>query len=287
METSEILLAVGFALIVTGGVWWWLARKQRAVMLARLAEPLVREEEATPEVARSTGLAPGNAWISYTAAILVGVILHWGVGLNVAFSGALALAGVVITSIVVSNVTQRRAHRYETQLVEAIDLVVAGLHAGAGTLDALDAAAREVRPPLRGHLKNLVGSIRLGEPPKIALEDLARSIPLESYRLFTFTLSVHQETGGSLAPTLATVGRTIRDRVDLKRRVRAETTEAQASVVGILAISYAIALITWRTYPDRVESFLRSELGLPLVSVAVSMQAIGLFWMSQLIKIRH
>jgi len=244
METSEILLAVGLALIVTGGVWWWVARRQRALTLARLAEPMVREEEATPEVAGSAGLAPGNAWIPYTAAILLGALLHWVVGLNVAFSGALALAGVVVTSIVVGNITQRRAQRYETQLVEAIDLVVAGLHAGAGTLDALDAAAREVRPPLRGHLKNLVGSIRLGEPPKVALEELARSVPLESYRLFTFTLSVHQETGGSLAPTLATVGRTIRDRVDLKRRVRAETTQAQASVVGILLISYAIALIT-------------------------------------------
>ena len=287
METSDVLLALGLLLIVAGGTWWWYVRKQRGLTRERLAEPLVSEAEERREVRVPSGITPRHRWIPYTAAVLVGLLLHWILGLNLAFSGAVVLAGIVASTLVINNVSQRRAYRYEIQLTEAIDLIVAGLHAGSGTLDALDAAAREIRPPLRHHLKNLVGSIRLGESPRRALEELSSSIPLESYRLFSFTLSVHQETGGSLAPTLATVGRTIRDRVDLKRRIRAETTQAQASVVGILLISYGIAFITWRTYPDRMESFVSSDVGIPLISLAVAMQAIGLLWMSRLIKIRH
>ena len=48
-------------------------------------------------------------------------------------------------------------------------------------------------------------------------------VPLETFRLFAAALTVHQEVGGSLAPTLATVGRIIRDRIELTRRIRSLT----------------------------------------------------------------
>jgi tight adherence protein B len=287
METSELFLLLGAALILAGSVWWWLRRRQRAITIGRLTAPVVSEEEEEREVRVPSGIVPRHRWVPVLGVLLVGAGLHWLGGLDLLFAGAASLGGVVIVGLVINNIVQKRSLKYETQLTEAIDLIVAGLHAGAGTLDALDVAAREVRPPLRHHLNNLVGSIRLGESPRAALDELARTIPLESYRLFTFTLSVHQETGGSLAPTLSTVGRTIRDRVELKRRIRAETTQAQASVIGVLGISYGIALITWRTNPGRMEDFIASDIGTTMLSIAVALQAIGLFWMSRLTRIQH
>ena len=57
-------------------------------------------------------------------------------------------------------------------------------------------------------------------------------VPLETFRLFSAALTVHQEVGGSLAPTLATVGRIIRDRIELTRRVRSLTVQSRASTAG-------------------------------------------------------
>jgi len=274
-------------LLLVGGGWWAYKRRLRALSLDRLAEPFVRDAEEGAVERTPAGIVPGRRWIPVSLSVVAGLVVHYLVGLDWVFAAAIVLAGFVVTSLVYTHIAQQRAYRLETQLTDAIDLIVGGLHAGAGTLDALDTASGEVRLPLRNHLQALVGGIRLGESPRHALDELRRAIPLESFRLFCFTLSVHEETGGSLAPTLATVGRTIRDRVDLKRRIRAETTQAQFSVFGVLLIAYGIALITWRTYPDRMEMFLGSELGIRLVSIAVIMQAVGLFWMSRLTRIRY
>jgi Flp pilus assembly protein TadB len=275
------------ALLLVGGGWWVYRRRLRFLALERLAEPFVRDAEAGTGFRVPAGLVPGSRWLPVTLSVGLGLLVHFALGLDWVFAAAITLAGIVITSLAYTHIAQQRAYRFETQLTDAIDPIVGGLHAGAGALDALDTAAREVREPLRSHLQDLVGGIRLGETPRHALDELRRAIPLESFRLFCFTLSVHEETGGSLAPTLATVGRTIRDRVDLKRRIRSETTQAQFSVFGMLLIVYGIALITWRTYPDRMETFLGSDLGIRLVSVAVILQAVGLFWMSRLTRIRY
>ena len=90
-----------------------------------------------------------------------------------------------------------------------------------------------------------------------------------------------------LTQTLSTVGRTIRDRIELRRRVRAQATQAQASVIGILFIVYGIAFITWRTNPERAVQFVNSEIGINLVSAAMILQAVGLLWMFRLSRFKY
>jgi tight adherence protein B len=268
------------------GAWYLYQRRERSLAIERLAEPFLQDEE--PElVLRPVGIEPRHAWLPYTAVALLGLSLGFLGAWPGPFCVALVLVGWVVTTIVLTTIGRGRAVKLETQLTEAIDLIVGALHAGAGTLDALDSAAREAREPLRSHLKDLIGAIRLGDTPAAALEQLYRSVPLESYRLFAFTLAVHEETGGSLAPTLSMVARSIRDNVDLKRRINAETTQAQGSVFGIIAITYGIALVTWRTHPHRVEGFIDDEMGIRIIAAAVVLQALGLFWMSRLTRISY
>ncbi|MEZ5980488.1 MAG: ATPase, T2SS/T4P/T4SS family [Planctomycetota bacterium] len=94
-----------------------------------------------------------------------------------------------------------RVLRIENQLAEGIDLMVASLSAGAGPLEALESAALELREPLADEFASVAGRIRLGDAPREAFAELLRRVPLEDMQLFTFTLTVHGESGGSLAPT--------------------------------------------------------------------------------------
>ena len=116
--------------------------------------------------------------------------------------------------------------------------MVGSLRAGASLLSAFESALRGVRSPLRPYFQEVAGRIRLGDDPRAAVSELPAHVPLETFRLFATSLSVHWEVGGSLATTLGTVGRTVRDRIELSRRVRAQGVEAHASV--------AVVLRSWR-----------------------------------------
>jgi len=280
------------ALLVVGGVGGLIlgirAASLRRLTLERLAaEPATEEEEeadlralAPPRrVLRRHPLVP---WVVALAAAL-GLVLAGGVRPSL----ALAIAAVVgvLAWLVESWLAQRRTTRLETQLADAIDLMVGALRAGSGLLDALAAASQGARAPLRPQLEGVIDRIRLGDDPLEAFADLAARVPLDTVALFVTTLSIHWEVGGSLAHTLASVAKTVRERNDLTRRLRAQSTQARASVVGILGICVLIGLGTWFTHPERVEGFVGTALGGFLVASTVSLQALGLLWIAKISQV--
>lgn len=199
---------------------------------------------------------------------------------------AFAVMTGVLALLVEEYIAERRVIGIEQQLAEAIDLIVGALRAGAALLGAFEATARETDAPLRTYLEEITGRIRLGDDPDEAMRELADRVPLETFRLFALTLAVHWEAGGSLAATLSTVGRTIRDRIELTRRVAAQSVESKVSSIGVLGITYAIAFVAWRTSPGPFEAFVSGDIGSLLVSAAIVLQAIGLLWMDRLSRIR-
>src|SRR5207253_4073040 len=154
----------------------------------------------------------------------------------------------------------------EQQLATAIYLMVGSLRAGASLLAAFDSALEEVGPALRPYFQEVAGRSRLGDDPRAAVSDLQVHVPLETFRLFATSLAIHWEVGGSLATTLSTVGQTVRDRIELSRRVRAQSVESHASVGVVLAIAYVLGFLMWRTNPDRLEAFVASSLGSIIVA---------------------
>ncbi len=137
---------------------------------------------------------------------------------------------------------------------------------------------RESPPPLNRQLEEVVNRIELGASAQAVFRRLTERVPLETFLLFSSALSVHWEVGGSLAPTLATVGRTIRDRIELSRRSRAMTTQARVSIISVLCVTYFIALFMWFNDPVRMRGFLSTNVGSFLVATAVTMQALGIAW---------
>ncbi|MCI0682415.1 MAG: type II secretion system F family protein [Gemmataceae bacterium] len=274
-------LAAAIAVIVV--VWWRVHLLNFA--RARLAEA---ETPAADEAApRARSIIRRWTVLPWLVAVLMAAGLAVFAGLPLVFAVAF---GVVLGLILTQSETFRLARqtaRIEEQLADAIDLMVAGLRVGAGATSALDAAARETRAPLKPQLAEMLGRIRYGDDPQAVLRTLVERVPLETFRLFTSALSVHWETGGSLAATLATVGRVIRDRVEVQRRIRALSTQARISTIAVLVVTYFIALIIWRNDPERMRQFLATSVGQYLAAGAIVLQAVGLVWASALSRLKY
>jgi len=273
------LKSLGIALLLSLGVALFLAL--RGLRRGAAVEP---GTGAPPATARRRAVAWPRGLLAPGVGLLVGAgLLSISVPEPIAVSVAVLSAALVAVGL--RSLEARRVGIFESQLADGIDLMVSTLRAGGGLTDALGGAIRESRAPFRAALSELVERIRLGDPPREVLEDLEERIDLESFRLFSFTLGAHWEGGGSLATTLSDVGRSIRDRVDVARRVRSQAVETQASVVGVLVVTYGLALLMWNNYPDRMRTFTESELGGMFIALTILLQGVGLLWITRLSRV--
>lgn len=172
----------------------------------------------------------------------------------------------------------------ERQLADAIDIMVGAVSAGAGVGPAIEAATIETDRPLKPYLEELSGRIRLGDEPLMVFRSLADRVPLESFLLFSSSLAVHYEVGGRLAPTLATVGRTIRDRIEVTRRTQSSIAQSQFSTLAIIGLVYLIAVIVWRNGPEPMREFVTTTVGSWFVAGSIILQAVGIVWMNLISK---
>jgi Flp pilus assembly protein TadB len=220
--------------------------------------------------------------LGFSAAGLMYFVFGWGVAFVITVGLLFSLLGGQLES----HLAARSMARIETQLADAIDLMVGALGAGAGVTDALENATRESQRPLRPQLEDVIGRIRLGDDPPTVYRNLTERVPLETFLLFSSALSVHWETGGSLAPTLASVGRTIRDRIEIARRIHSNAAQSQMSTVAVMLLTYFIAVVMWRTNPEQMMKFLATSGGQWAVAGTIVLQAIGLVWMSWVSRLR-
>jgi Flp pilus assembly protein TadB len=276
-------LVSGLAALVYG----WHRTQLRRTVLGRLhgpaaaREPLVVAPPVVRPFVRPHRLIP---WIIGAA---VGAVLWYFVGLHPMFSVLLGAVAGLLGNVWDQQRVERRAALIEMQLANAIDIMVASLRAGSGLSAAIESALVEARRPLYDELNEILGRLRLGDEPLHVFENVMRRVPLETFRLFAATLATHWEVGGSLAPTLATVGRTIRDRIEVSRRIRSMTAQSRVSIIAILAATYFIALVMWRNDPQRMVDFLSTRVGRMLVVGAVGLQAIGIAWSTRMGKVKY
>jgi tight adherence protein B len=264
----------------------WRSQSVRRLAVERLAEfvgPAPQVESREQLLLRSVrSFPPRYRFVPPSLGCMAAAMLRFAAGLPLEVAVAAGMLIGVISYLGEDYVAEQRAETIEIQLAAAIDLLVGSLRAGASLLAAFESALQEAEPPLRPYLQDVAGRIRLGDDPRIAVSELPVHVPLENFRLFATSLAIHWEVGGSLATTLGTVGRTVRDRIELSRRVRAQGIEAHASVAVVLILAYVLGFLMWRANPDRLEALINTSVGTELVAGVIVLQAIGLVWMSKL-----
>jgi len=283
-ETITILgLAWGLGFI---GYAWRQARLRDQVRARMASTHVVATAEPAEAPIEDRPFARRHPFIPWIVASIVVAVLHGILRLDLVISLALGAMVGFLGGLLDGMWLSRQEALIEQQLSSAIDLMVGALYAGASVPSAVEIALRETKRPLAIQLEEVLGRLRYGDDPATVFRGLARRVPLDNFRLFSTSLAVHWEVGGSLAPTLSTVGRTIRDRIEIARRIRSMTTQSRVSTIAVLGTTYFLGVLMWRNDPARMEEFLTNSVGKALVAGALVLEAVGVVWAAHIGKVK-
>lgn len=127
---------------------------------------------------------------------------------------------------------------------DAVDMIVRSVRSGHPLNTAMRMIAENIDNPVRDEFKQVVDEVSYGRSLPEALVRLSQRIDEPDLNFFVVVLSVHQETGGSLAEVLTNLSTIIRKRRQLRLKIRALTSEGRATsyVLGSLPLVELAAL---------------------------------------------
>ena len=206
----DILLFFGLLLLglgVVASVW----RNDRPAPLARqrMESPSEVSGPSQPEpIPAAHSFLVRFRLLPWMLGLLVAALIHfvfgWALPFVIAVGLIISLLGIQLESYLASQ----RTAKIETQLADAIDLMVAALRSGAGISDALENAMCESRGPLRPQLEEVVGRIHFGDNPRTVYHGLTQRVPLETFLLFSSAFPSNRKPAEVwLPPWRASAGR--------------------------------------------------------------------------------
>lgn len=199
-----------------------------------------------------------------------------------------AVIGFFAPTLYVRRQQGRRLVKFDNQLADMLSLMVNGLRAGYSIMQAMEAVAKEMPPPISDEFRRVVQEMQLGIPMDVALENLTRRIPSKDLDLLVTAINVQREVGGNLAEILDTISHTIRERVRVKGEIRILTTQVMTSGRTLAIMPVAVIIIMYfinRGYMMRFFNPATRMYGIPALIIGAFMIAIGYFVMTKIASI--
>ncbi len=188
-----------------------------------------------------------------------------------------AVGGLFVPRTYVSMLQSRRLTTFDNQLGDMLNLVVNGLRAGFSVMQALEAVAKEMPPPISVEFRRVVQEMQLGISMEGALANLTRRIPSRDLDFVVTAINVQREVGGNLAEILDTITETIRERVRIKGEIATLTAQGMITgyIISLLPIGLALLLFIINR-PYMLQPFQPGYVGYPYCGICMVSAALGL-----------
>ncbi|WP_313804467.1 type II secretion system F family protein [Sphingobium sp.] len=285
------------ALLSLAGVGWPLLaerRRQQTDIDRRLglATAVVAQRRAALLVPDAVAPLLAQAQLEVTARALKG----FAAGLALTALVALLAAGPVAALAVVVGVplgllgwVRRRAQRRVEALIEAlpyyIDAVRQMQAVGNSLAQALERALGDAPAIVQSAIAPVARRLELGASVADAMQVLAERLRVPEISMLAAVIRTNMRYGGSISAVLLNLSNILRERIRIKRELKAAISEAKISgrVLIVMPLVAMAALVAMN--PSYVDFFLNDPRGHQLAIVATGLQGLGMLAMRRVMRL--
>jgi len=273
------------------------AATSEATILKRVAEgPMPAFDRLVARSGAGSGLArlieqsgvqtTGSAIVLFSATAAVGLGLLTALFVPQPFAGlATGAIGAMLPFAWLRHKRSTRLKRFEEQFPEALDVLARATRAGHAFQTALGMAADEMPAPVGPELKKTFDQQNYGLPLRDALNELTQRVGILDVRFFATAVLIQRDTGGNLSEILDNLAHVVRERFKIQRQVRVHTAHGRFTGYVLLALPAFLAVALSFLNPEHMQGLFRERMGQMMLMGAMVMQAVGYFWIRQVIKI--
>ena len=227
-----------------------------------------------------------NEVIGWTAAVCAVLFLSGSIAL-VPFGWMMFLLIVLLTIALGLLIARRnsRLAKLRNQLPDVVSLMARSSRAGLAIEEAFLLCERMARGRLQSELQVCRSQLELGRSLSGVMESFARRVQLRELGLLSTLLSVHRQTGGSLADALDRLSSLLRDRIAFRGQMSASSAAGRLSALFTAPAATFLFAALLIINPEHVEVFFTTSIGRSFLALGIALNVVGVVWILGLIKI--
>ncbi len=190
-------------------------------------------------------------------------------------------AGLGLPHLWIGRLINKRIAQFTAKFPDALELLTRGLRSGLPISETLSVVSTEIPGPVGEEFKLITERIKIGKSMDQALQETADRLGTPEFQFFVITLSIQRETGGNLAETLSNLATVLRQRAQMKLKIRAMSSESKASayIIGVLPF-LVFGLISYINFDYMKPFFTPDPAGVFGLSLMQVIGIGGMMWMS-------
>jgi tight adherence protein B len=179
------------------------------------------------------------AGLGIGAGVLVFLLSHF----FLAALGTALVAAVAPPIFYLNFKAGSRAKRLAQQLPNALEVVVRSLEAGHPIPAAVALVGKELTDPIGSEFDMAADEIAYGATLEQAVGRMADRCRHPDIDLFAATIRLQERAGGNLTGLLKMLARTVRDRLKMRLKIKAASSEGRASAIILTAAPICVFIL--------------------------------------------
>jgi tight adherence protein B len=155
--------------------------------------------------------------------------------------------------------------------------MVRALRSGIPIQEAIANASNEVGEPVGGIFRRVQHEMRVGVPLEDAFWRVADSIKVPEFNFLIIAMAIQRETGGNLAETLGNLSTLLRERRQMKLKIKAFSSEAHATAMIMGSLPFVLGGVLFLLNPDYMSTMFTDPRGITMLAVAGGSLSMGIF----------
>ncbi len=218
---------------------------------------------------------------------LLGVLLLYpSIGGGFCFGVLFVLVGWKIPGKILMVMWKRRIKKFVVQMVDGLSLMSNAMRSGLNVPQALQLVSDELANPISEEFALVLSQNKLGVTLEEAMTNLGVRMPHDDIEMFTTSVNILKETGGNLAETFETIANTVRERIKVESKISAMTAQGVMQGVVVVLMPFVLGAILYVIDPERIGPMFTTIPGWILLTIMMTLQAVGAFAIWKIVQIK-
>ena len=193
-------------------------------------------------------------------------------------------AATGLPHLVVGKLIKKRVNKFNVKFPDAIELLVRGLRSGLPISETMAVVGAEVDGPVGEEFRAVSDKMKIGRSMEAALQETADRLGTPEFQFFVITIAIQRETGGNLAETLQNLATVLRQRSQMKLKIKAMSSESKASAYIVGSLPFIVFVLIWFINGAYMQNFFVDQRLMIAGGGGLCWMGIGAFIMAKMVS---